>query len=82
MLVLSEDQFYIPVKTRESQNQQRPRFQKAKIDVTEKSSSYAKSKTTISEKRNPKATSNLISKAPFEPSQFLLTLIGWVLGRD
>ena len=82
MLVLGEDQFYIPMKTRESQNQQRPRLQKAKSDVTENNSSFAKRKTTISKKRNLEASSNSIARAPSESSQFLLTLIGWVFSRD
>ena len=61
MLVLSEDQFYIPVKMRESQNRQRPWLQKAKSDVTENNSSLAKRKTTIFEKRNLKASANSIA---------------------
>ena len=82
MLVLGEDQFYIPVKMRESQNQQRSWLHKAKSDVTENNSSFAKSKTVISEKRNLEASSNSIARAPSKPSQFLLTLIEWVFSRD
>ena len=66
-LVHGEDQFYIPVKTRKNQNQQRQRLQKAKSDVT-KNTSSAKSKTAISEKRSSEASSNSIARPPSELS--------------
>ena len=67
-LVHGENQFYIPVKTRKNQNQQRQRLQKAKSDVTENTSSSAKSKTAISEKRSSEASSNSIARPPSELS--------------
>lgn len=63
-----EDRFYIPVKARKNQNQQRQQLQKAKSDVTEKTASSAKSKTAISENRNPEASSCSIAKPSSEPS--------------
>ena len=67
-LVHGEDQFYILVKTRKNQNQQRQWLQKAKSDVTKNTSSSAKSKTAISEKRSSKASSNSIARPPSELS--------------
>ena len=63
-----EDRFYIPVKARKNQNQQRQQLQKAKSDVTAKTASSAKSKTAISENRNPEASSCSIAKPSSEPS--------------